>query len=322
MASKVYKVFIDGAEGTTGLLLQSRLSRHPAAELIAIDPALRKDAGERARLYKEADVVFLCLPDEAARQAVALMSDRPARVIDASTAHRTAPGWAYGFPELSPGHRDAVRNGRRVAVPGCHASGFAAAVYPLVAAGILPRDYPVSAFSLTGYTGGGKRMIADYEGNSRDPGDEALKSTRLYALTLSHKHLPEMQAVCGLSEPPLFTPAVGDFPRGMLVSVPLVPRLLNGRPGAAKIREVLAAHYEGAAFVRVMDSADYAAGGFLDAAATTGTNMLELFVFGNDERVLVTARLDNLGKGASGAALQCMNVMLGLPEETGLTTYI
>lgn len=311
-----YRVFIDGGEGTTGLELEGRLAARPELSLLKIDPARRKDPAAREALLNEADVSFLCLPDAAAREAVSLVHNPSARVIDASTAHRTAPGWEYGFPELSEARRAAIARSKRVAVPGCHATGFASLVYPLVAGGILPKDATVACRSLSGYSGGGKKMIAQYE-TGRAPGD-ALCSPRAYALTLRHKHLPEMQAVSGLSYPPLFEPAVCDFRRGMLVTLPLFRRTLAKPLGAAGLRAFYREYYANAAFVRVLPEGEGPENGFLAATRCNFTNRLDVMVFGDDERVLAAAVLDNLGKGASGAAVQCMNLMLGLPEKTGL----
>ncbi len=294
-------VFTDGAEGTTGLLLEQRLA--PVARergdirLLAIDPALRKETSERRRLLNQADAVFLCLPDAAAREAVALVENPDTVIIDASTAHRTAPGWAYGFPELSPAHRAAIITGNRIAVPGCYATGFSALVYPLVTRGLLDPARPLSCFALSGYSGGGKKLIADYEDHTG-----AERGTRPYALPLHHKHLPEMQAVCGLAAPPLFAPAVAQIKQGMLVTVPL-------HMPAGPLRQALAEHYQGCETVSVLPQDDP---GFLEMDTLNGTDKLELFVFGHETQSLLAARLDNLGKGASGAAMQCFKLRFGL----------
>lgn len=312
------KVFIDGKAGTTGLQLENLLSARTDVILLTLPEERRKDACARREMINTADVVFLCLPDDAAREAVSWAEHPDTVVIDASTAHRTSPGWAYGLPELSRRHRAAVAEGKRIAVPGCHASGFAALVYPLVQSGLLPPDTPLTCTSLTGYSGGGKAMIGQYE-TGRYPGDP-LCAPRPYALGLTHKHLPEMTAVCGLAHPPHFYPVVGDIARGMLVSVPLWGCQLKKSGGAPAVWEALAAHYEGCTFVKVMQpgAPDALDGGALDPTALNGTNRLELFVFGHEAQALAVARLDNLGKGASGAAVQCMNLALGWPEETGL----
>jgi N-acetyl-gamma-glutamyl-phosphate reductase len=312
-------VFVDGQEGTTGLQIRERLLAHGSVRLLEIEPERRKDSARRRELINEADAVFLCLPDAAARESVTLVDAGNTRtcLIDASTAHRVSEGWTYGLPELRAGQRDAIRASRRVAVTGCHAAGFILAAAPLVAAGLLPREYPVACHSLTGYSGGGKSMIADYQAalDSR-----ALDASRLYALGMAHKHLPEMQAYTGLAEPPVFSPIVDNFYKGMAVSVPLQLRAMASGTTRARIHEALSAHYAGERFVRVMplDAESNTVGGFFDATACNDTNRNDVFVFGNDERVMVVSRLDNLGKGASGAAVQCMNLMLGFDEGTAL----
>ena len=310
------RIYIDGSEGTTGLRIFERLEPRDDIELLRIDSALRKDPAARSALINEADIVFLCLPDAAAREAVALATSDATRIIDASTAHRTAPGWAYGFPELSLAHREAIVTGKRIANPGCHATGFISLVYPLVAAGLLPPDAVIPCFSLTGYSGGGKKMIAQYEDGSRDV---SLDSPRLYGLTQAHKHLPEMQQVCALSRAPLFTPIVADYYAGMLVSVQLDAACLRGVSSLARLHECYADHYAGAKLIRVLPAdAQAQTGGFLAANARAMWDGLEILVSGNDERMVVSARFDNLGKGASGAAVQSMNLMLGCDETTGL----
>ena len=306
-------VYIDGKEGTTGLQIYDRLAQRQDIDLLLIDEDKRKDAAERKKCINAADIVFLCLPDAAAREAVALVENDRTRIIDASTAHRTAEGWAYGFAELSPEHRAAVAAGTRVANPGCHATGFISAVYPLVKYGLLPPDYPLTCFSLTGYSGGGKKMIAEYE--VADKG-AALYAPQLYGLNLEHKHLPEMQKVCSLLRAPVFCPIVDDYYKGMATSVTLHTALLPGHPTAAQLHDVLEDHYSGAALVSVAPL------GYTEKriAANTmaGSDRLQLIICGHEDQVLITALFDNLGKGASGAAVQNMNLMLGLEETTGL----
>lgn len=305
-------VFIDGQEGTTGLKIGSRLAERGDLRLLAIDPALRKDREARKALINAADVVFLCLPDDAARESVSLVENPNVRVIDASTAHRTSPDWTYGFPELSPEHRRAVAASRRICVPGCHATGFIAIVYPLIQLGILSKEVLLHCHSITGYSGGGKKMIAAYEAEDRL---EAYDSPRQYGLTLQHKHLPEMKHATGLAHAPVFNPIVCDFFAGMAVSVPLHKAQMETPATCAQLLERLQAFYAGQRFVRVAAAPE---DGFLPANLHTGSNTLTVFVCGNDEQVTLISVLDNLGKGASGAAVQCMNIALGLPEDTGL----
>ncbi len=305
------RVFIDGGEGTTGLRLAERLGRREDVELAALPEALRKDPAARREALNSCDLAFLCLPDDAAREAVSMIENPAVRVIDASTAHRTAPGWAYGFPELSEAQRAAVAASKRVAVPGCHAGGFVALVRPLVSAGLLSKDSLLSCFSLTGYSGGGKKMIELYEGPDRD---RLLDAPRLYGLTQSHKHLPEMTRVCGLSAPPVFMPVVSDFYSGMLVVVPLFGHLPRGT-AADDVRELYRRLYAGPVVI-YREGADEE--GFMSASALSGTDRMEISVFGSGDRLVLAARFDNLGKGASGAALECMNVMLGLDPAAGL----
>ncbi len=310
------KIFIDGSEGTTGLRIYERFEGRSDVELLKIPSELRKDPDTIKRFIHDSDVTFLCLPDAAAREAVELAEDEGVILIDTSTAHRTAPGWAYGYPELSPAHREAIRTGRRIAVPGCHATGFITLVYPLVAAGIMPRDYPAVCFSLTGYSGGGKKMIAEYEGDGRDA---ELDSPRQYGLSQNHKHLKEMQAITGLAKPPLFSPIVADYYSGMLVSVPVYTDMLNGSQTPESIRAAYEKHFAGEPFVRVMPAgAEEASRNFLGSNNLSGYDGLEIFVTGNDGRVILSSRFDNLGKGASGAAIQCLNIALGCEESLGL----
>ncbi len=299
------KVYIDGQAGTTGLQIYQRLGARTDIELLTISPALHRDVAERKRLMNQANLVFLCLPDAAAVEAVALVENPDTRIIDASTAHRTNPAWVYGYPELRPGQREAITQAKRVANPGCHATGFISAVPPLVQAGVLsPKDF-VACYSLTGYSGGGKGMIADYEAPDRA---EALSAPALYGLTLNHKHVPEMQAICGLETAPCFTPVVDDYYKGMATTV-LLPK------SAKVVWEALYAHYAGQAMVSV---APLETPGKLYANALAGLDTLTLHICGTEERCTVTALFDNLGKGASGAAVQNMNLMLGFRETESL----
>lgn len=310
------KVFIDGSEGTTGLRIHERFAGRDDIEILPVSAELRKDTAERKRLINESDITFLCLPDGAARESVGLVENEKVRIIDTSTAHRTEEGWAYGFPELSPQHRESIRDSKRIAVPGCYATGFIAAVYPLVAGGMLPKDYPVSAFAMSGYSGAGKKTIAVYEAEGRDA---ELDAPREYALAQGHKHLKEMQKVTGLDRAPLFSPIICDYYSGMLLTVPFYADLLTGSPTPEKVHEFFSGYFEGERFVKVMPfgkEADY--NGFLAGNACSGWDGIEIYVTGNEERLLVSARFDNLGKGASGAAVQCLNIVLGCEEGKGL----
>jgi len=311
-----YKVFVDGQEGTTGLQINEYLSRRPDVELLRIAADKRKDTGERARLLNAADVAFLCLPDAAAREAAALVTNPMTCIIDASTAHRTLPGWVYGLPELLPGQRELIRAGKRIANPGCHASAFVLLVRPLVDAGVLPPDYPISGFSLTGYSGGGKKMIEQY----RAGGDARLEAPRQYGLGLAHKHLPEMKTHGGLQRVPIFAPVVGNFYKGLAVSIGLRTDHLAAGADAETVHRALAAHYAGERFVQVMPLNDPQAleAAYFDVQACNDTNRVDLFVFARDDQVMLVSRMDNLGKGASGAAVQSMNIHLGVDEATGL----
>lgn len=307
------KVYIDGQEGTTGLKIMERFAGRTDIELLRIDEDKRKDLDERKKLINSSDFTFLCLPDAASIEAVSLADER-VRIIDASTAHRTNPDWAYGFPELSPEFRKKIETSNRVAVPGCYASGFASMVYPLVKLGILPADYPVSVHAVSGYSGAGKKAIAVYEGADR-PAD--FDSPRQYALTQMHKHLPEMQKICGLDYAPTFNPLICDYFSGMVVSLPIHTRLLAKKYTVSDVRKALAEYYDGSAFLKVMPEGE-PEDGFIGANNLSGTNNMELFVNGNDDRMIICSRLDNLGKGASGAAVQCLNIMMGVDETTGL----
>ena len=307
------KVYIDGQSGTTGLQIYDRIGQREDLELLRIPEELRHDPDERKKYLNSADIVFLCLPDEGAREAVSFIENPDVRVIDASTAHRTNPDWTYGYPELSKAQREAIRTSKRVANPGCHATGFISTTAPLVAMGVIPKDYPMSCYSLTGYSGGGKKMIAEYEAEGRS---ELLDAPGIYGLNMHHKHLPEMQAVTGLAYPPVFMPVVDDYYKGMATTIMLQNRLLPGQPSAEEICAKLADYYRDEHFVSVVPFGENDSK--LYANKLAGTNRLEIVVCGHEEQTTVTALFDNLGKGASGAAVQNMNIMLGLPEETGL----
>ena len=311
-----YSVFVDGQEGTTGLRIHEYLAQRSDVEVLRIAPELRKDAAERARLLNAADVAFLCLPDAAAREAVALVRNPDTCIIDASTAHRTLPGWTFGLPELAPGQREKLRAAKRIANPGCHASAFILLLRPLVDAGLVPAALPLSATSITGYSGGGKKMIEQYQGG----GEPALTSPRPYGLTLQHKHLPEMLAHTGLQVAPVFMPIVSNFYKGLAVTVPLHLSQLPAGTTPEALHAALVRHYAGERFIRVLPlrDADTLEHGFFDVQACNDTNRVDLCVFANDTQVLLMARLDNLGKGASGAAVQAMNVHLGVDEGLGL----
>ena len=302
-------VFIDGSAGTTGLRIHERLADRSDLSLIILSDELRKDENARREALNAADIAFLCLPDAAAKEAVALTSNPRTVIIDTSTAHRTAPGWTYGFPEIGGRRRD-IASATRIANPGCHASGFVSLVAPLVENGLLDASAALSCFSLTGYTGGGKKMIAEYEAAGRDP---LLDAPRQYGLTQSHKHLPEMAAICGLANAPLFCPIVGDFPCGMEVTVPLFGHQIKG--SMEDVKAVYRTYYATGLVKYVEDASE---GGFLSASAMAGRDDLQVTVTGNADRMLLVARFDNLGKGASGAAIQNMNIVLGTDEATGL----
>jgi N-acetyl-gamma-glutamyl-phosphate reductase len=310
------KVFVDGLSGTTGLKIHERLSLYSELEMITIDYENRRDPKERARCLNEADIVFLCLPDDAAKEAVSLVTSSSTKIIDASTAFRTAADWTYGLPELSKAHREAVKNCKRLSNPGCHATAFILSAYPLVKEGAIAPDYPVTCQSLTGYSGGGKALIEKYEAN--DGKNDYAKAPRPYALSLNHKHLPEMMLHTGLSETPLFVPILGNNYKGMAVMLPLHTKLLSKKMTGKNIHEVLSEHYSQEKYVKVMPYSDDSLlfEGAVDITACNDTNMAEIFVFGNDSKgtAVVMTRIDNLGKGASGAAIQNMNIMLGFEE--------
>ena len=311
------KVFIDGKEGTTGLKIFERFAKRSDLEIIEIDEEKRKDSSERAKCINASDFTFLCLPDAASIEAVSLCTNPKTRIIDASTAHRVNPDWAYGFPELDKSFREKIEKSNRVANPGCYASGFNAIAYPLVKSGIMPKDYPVCANAVSGYSGAGKKAIALYEAEGRN---FELDSPRLYALTQVHKHPPEMKIIPGLEYEPIFNPYVCDYFQGMTVTIGLFTRLLAKKVTAKDVWEMFASHYEGCNFVKVAGfmGEGTLAEPFIPANTLANTNMMEVFVYGNDDRICVTTRLDNLGKGASGAAVQSLNIMMGIDETTGL----
>ena len=311
-----YAVFVDGQEGTTGLRIHEYLAARSDIEVLRIDADKRKDPAERARLLNAADVAFLCLPDAASREAAAMINNPRTCLIDASTAHRISPGWAFGLPELAPDQRDKIRASKRIANPGCHASAFILALRPLLDAGLLSPEALLSATSITGYSGGGKSMISEYESTS----ERMLTSPRPYALGLNHKHLPEMARHTGLQQPPVFMPIVGPFYKGLAVSVPLHLSQIRAGAGVQDLHSALTSYYEGERFIRVMPLRDAATleSGFFDVQACNDSNRVDLFLFGSETQALLIARLDNLGKGASGAAVQSMNVHLGINEGLGL----
>lgn len=310
------KVFIDGSEGTTGLRINERFQNRDDIELLRIDPELRKDPEERKKIINMSDVTFLCLPDEAAREAVALAENENVVIIDASTAHRTEEGWAYGFPELSDEHKTAIQNGKRIAVPGCYATGFISLVYPLITGGILPKDYPVSCFAISGYSGAGKKTIAAYECKDRP---KELSSGREYALAQQHKHLKEMRKITGLERTPLFSPIIDDYYSGMVVSVQLYADMLAKKETPVLLLNYYEEYYKNQQFIKVSTVDDeIASSGFLAGNGLSGWDGLKIYVTGNEERIVISSQFDNLGKGASGAAIQCMNLILGCDEAKGL----
>ena len=304
------KVFIDGSAGTTGLRIYERLENRKDTRLLKLSEEKRKDKNARKEALNSADIAFLCLPDDAARESVSLCENESTVIIDTSTAHRTAEDFAYGFPELSAEHKAKIAASKRIAVPGCHASGFISLIYPLIENGIIEKSALLSCFSVTGYSGGGKKMIAEYEGENRDI---LLSSPRQYGIGQMHKHLPEMIAVTGLKNKPIFSPVVADFYSGMAVTVPLFADMING--SADDIKKIYKEKYTGP-IVSYAENADE--NGFIAANKLAGKDSMEISVAGNDERILLISRYDNLGKGASGAAIECMNIVLGLPETEGL----
>lgn len=311
------KVFIDGKEGTTGLKIFERFANRSDLEILEISEEKRKDPVEKAKMINASDYTFLCLPDAAAVESAQLCTNPDTVIIDASTAHRTNPAWAYGFPELDKSFREKIATSKRIANPGCYASGSIAILYPLVQSGILPEDYPVVIHAVSGYSGAGKKAIAQYEAEDRDSG---LDTPRLYALTQQHKHLPEIKIISGLDFEPVFNPYVCDYYQGMTVTVGLHARLLSKKVTAKDVWEMFSKHYEGCRFVKV---AGFMGEGtlpeqFIPANTLANTNNMEIFVYGNDDRIMVTTRFDNLGKGASGAAVQCFNISMGIDEGSGL----
>lgn len=304
------KIFIDGSAGTTGLRIYERLESRKDIELIRLSEELRKDTNARKAALNQADIAFLCLPDAAAVEAVSLVENDNTVIIDTSTAHRTNPDWAYGFPELSAENEQKITASKRIAVPGCHASGFISLVFPLIKAGILDKNALLTCFSVTGYSGGGKKMIAEYESEDRDP---LLSAPRQYGIAQAHKHLPEMTAVCGLQNPPMFSPIVADFYSGMTVTVPLFKAQINGT--AEDIKKIYKEKYN-SSVVRYKE--DFDESGFVSANRLSGKDSMEISVSGNEDRILLVSRYDNLGKGASGAAVECMNIVMGVGKTTGL----
>lgn len=311
-----YKIYVDGSEGTTGLKINERLEKRDDIEILKIDPEKRKDINERKKYINNADIVFLCLPDSAAKEAVSFTENPSTKIIDASTAHRTNSDWAYGLPELSKGHREKIQISKRVAVPGCYATGFISIVYPLIAGNLLPKDYPVTSHALSGYSGGGKKLIAQFEA----PEGHSFESPQLYALGLSHKHIPEMTVISGLEQAPIFSPIVCSYFKGMSVCVPLYRKLLSGTPSVEKIHAFIADYYSNEKFIKVMPlgTEKEFPNSFIGATRVNDTNYLEIYVTGNEEQIMLVSVLDNLGKGSSGAAIQNMNIMLGFDENTGL----
>ncbi len=310
-----YKVFIDGKEGTTGLRIYERVLNRDDIELITISDELRKDINERKKCINSSDVTFLCLPDSASIEAVSLLENNHTKIIDASTAHRTLDNWAYGFPELSEEHLNKIKTNQFVAVPGCHASGFIAIIYPLIKCGIIDKNYPVSCNSITGYSGGGKKMIADYDTTN----DVNYQAPRLYAMAQEHKHLKEMKKITGLELEPIFNPIVSNFYSGMMVSIGIHNKLMNKKMTAKELHSFYSDYYKNKEFVSVLEyNLKGTNSGFLSAYTLSGYDNMYILVNGNDERICITAVYDNLGKGASGAAIECMNIMLGLDPKKGL----
>lgn len=307
------KVFIDGSQGTTGLKIYKRFENRDDIEILHIDPEKRKDPSERAKMINGSDITFLCLPDEASIEAVKLVENDNVKIIDTSTAHRTNPEWAYGFPELDDSFREKIKLSNRIAVPGCYASGFNSIVYPLVHNGIIDAAYPLTCYAMSGYTGAGKKGISQYESDERDT---ELDSPREYALTQQHKHLKEMRAISELARTPIFAPHICDYPQGMVVNIPFYTDMLLGSASLEGIYEMFKKHYDGERFIKVREP------GYpqpmIGSNNFENRDDMEILINGNDEKIIISSRFDNLGKGASGAAIQCMNIALGLDENTGL----
>lgn len=315
----MYNVFIDGQVGTTGLQIAERLQSRDDIELLEISTADRKNREKKKEIINSADAVILCLPDDAAKESVSLVESSKVRILDASTAHRTNPDWVYGLPEMTPEQRDLIRKSRCVSVPGCYPTGVITALKPLISAGVMPANSPITVNAVSGYSGGGRQLIEKYRQRETTEAVSELWAYRPYSLPLQHKHLPEMQKYTGLEQPPLFVPSVGHFYQGMLVMLP-IPLSLT-KPGTTRhtIQKLLESYYEGETFIQVLNlEGDHLEEGFLSPTACNGTNRLELMVFGNETQVVVIARLDNLGKGASGAAVQNLNILMGQEETTGL----
>ena len=313
---RMKKIYIDGSEGTTGLRIFERFQGREDIEIIRINPELRKDPAERARMINMSDITFLCLPDAASVEAVSFVENENVIIIDASTAHRTMEGWAYGFPELSPEHREKIRTGKRVAVPGCYATGFISLVYPLIKGGLIASDCPVSSFGISGYSGAGKKVIAAYEDENRP---KAYDAPREYALSQNHKHLKEMKIITGLDREPLFSPIIADYYSGMVVSVPFHADYFTKEMTLENLHSYFENYYKGEKFIRVMPlGAEEETANMLPGNECSGWDGLRIYITGNSDRFVISSQFDNLGKGASGAAIQCMNILLGVDEATGL----
>ena len=310
------KIYIDGSEGTTGLRIHERFQGRDDVEILTINPELRKDPEERRKMINASDITFLCLPDAASIESVSLVENENVTIIDTSTAHRTNEGWAYGFPELSGKHRDAIKNGKRIAVPGCYATGFISLVYPLTAGALIAKDCPLASFGISGYSGAGKKVIAVYEDENRE---KMYDAPREYALSQSHKHLKEMQAITGLERKPLFSPISADYYSGMVVSVPLYADFLQKKMNLEELWSYFNEYYKGEAFIKVMPlGSEEETANMLPGNECSGWDGLRIYVTGNEERFVLSAQFDNLGKGASGAAIQCMNIIMGCDEAKGL----